>query len=107
LFGGLTSFVKLTLIMANVIAAIAVYVLGGMAEAAHQAHAFSVYRELQEQHVLAERPDYDVKKRLATIADGGGYYLVLSRFGAVGFLVNATAVAFLWRRQKSRGQISK
>jgi hypothetical protein len=92
--------VKLTLIIANVLAAVALYVLGGMAVAAHRTHAFSTYRELQEQHVLVERPDYDVEKRLVTIADGGGYYLFLSRLGVTVCLANAVAIGFLCRRPK-------
>ena len=41
--------------------------------AAHRTHAYSVCRELQEQRVLVERPDYDVQRRLRTIAAGGSY----------------------------------
>ena len=91
---------KITLIIANVLAAVALYVLGGMAVAAHRTHAFSVYRELQTQHVLVERPDYDVEKRLTTIADSGGYYLILSRLGVTVCLANAVAIGFVCRRQK-------
>ena len=98
--GVITLLVKLTLIIANVVAAVALYVLGGMAVAAHRTHAFSTYRELQERHVLVERPDYDVEKRLVTIADGGGYYLFLSRLGVTVCLANAVAIGFLCRRQK-------
>jgi hypothetical protein len=92
--------VKITLIIANVVAAVALYFLGHFAVAAHRAHAFSVYEELKSQHVLAERPDYDVEKRLATIANGGGYYLDLSRIGITVCLANAAAIGFLCRRPK-------
>jgi hypothetical protein len=96
-----TSLVKLTLIIANVVAAIVLYILGGMAVAAHRTYAFSVYRELQTQHVLVERPDYDIEKRLDTIADAGGYYLILSRLGVVVCLANAVAIGFIARRSKA------
>ena len=92
---------KITLIIANVMAAVAMYVLGCMAVAAHRTHAFSTYRELQIQHVLVERPDYDVEKRLVTIADGGRYYLFLSRLGITVCLANAVAIGFVGRRPKS------
>ena len=91
---------KLTFIITNLAAAIALYVLGGMAVAAHRTHAFSVYRELQTQHVLVERPDYDVEKRLTTIADSGGYYLIVSRLGMAVCLANAAAIGFICRRPK-------
>jgi hypothetical protein len=93
--------VKLTLIIANVVVAIALYILGGMAVAAHRAHTLSVYEELKSQHVLVERPDYEVKKRLVTIADAGGYYLILSRLGVAVCLVNAAAIGFIGRRPKA------
>jgi hypothetical protein len=66
---------KWLLIVANLAGAGALYFLGNFAVAAHRTHAYSVYHELQTQHVLNERPDYDVEKRLRTIADGGIYSL--------------------------------
>ena len=92
---------KLTLIIANLVAAIALYILGGMAVAAHRTHAYSVYEELKSQHVLVERPEYDIEKRLVTIADAGGYYLILSRLGVVVCLANAAAIGFIGRRPKA------
>ena len=91
---------KIALIIVNVLAAVALYILGDFAIAAHRTHALSVYYELKSQHVLAERPDYDIEKRLTTIADGGGYYLILSRLGVTVCLVNAAAIGFLWRKPK-------
>jgi hypothetical protein len=81
--------VKWTLIIANLVAAVALLLLGSMAVSAHRTHAFSVYRELQLQHVLAERPDYDVQQRLRTIAAGGSYSLWLAYIGATACLANA------------------
>ena len=91
---------KIALIIANILAAVALYVLGDFAVAAHRTHAFSVYQELKSQRVLAERPDYDIEKRLVTIADSGGYYLILSRVGAAVCLANAVAIGFVCRRSK-------
>jgi hypothetical protein len=98
--GVITPLVKITLIIANVLAAVALYILGDFAVAAHRTHAFSVYQELKSQHVLAERPDYDVEKRLVTIADSGGYYLILSRVGVAVCLANAVAIGFVSRRPR-------
>ena len=92
---------KLTLIIANVVAAIALFVLGDFAVAAHRTHALSVYEELKSRQVLIERPDYDIEKRLTTIANGGGYYLILSLLGVAICLANATAIGFFWRSKQS------
>ena len=89
---------KWTLIIANVVAAVALVVLGSMAVAAHRTHAYSVYRELQEQRVLVERPDYDVQRRLRTIAAGGSYSSTIAWLGAGACLVNAAAIGFCFRR---------
>jgi hypothetical protein len=91
---------KLALVILNVVAAVALVFLGNLAVAAHRTHAYSVYRELQEQHVLAERPDYNVEKRLRTIAAGGTYSSSIAYLGAGACLANAVAFAFLWRRQQ-------
>ena len=89
---------KWTLIIANVLAAVIFVILGSMAVAAHRAHAHSVYRELQEQRVLAERPDYDVERRLRTVAAGGSYSSSLAYLGAGACLANAIAIGFWFRR---------
>ena len=80
---------KRLLIIANVAAAVALFFLGNFAVAAHRTHAFSLYRELHEQHVLNERPDYDVEKRLRTIADGGMYSLWIAEIASGLCLANA------------------
>ncbi len=80
------------------VAAVALVVLGSMAVAAHRTHAYSVYRELQEQRVLVERPDYDVQRRLRTIAAGGTYSSAIAWLGAGVCLVNAAAIGLYVRR---------
>jgi hypothetical protein len=96
-----STLVKSTLIISNVIAAAVLVVLGNMAVAAHRTQAYSVYRELQEQHVLVERPDYDVQQRLRTIAAGGSYYSTIAWLGAGACLVNAVAIGFCFRKKLS------
>jgi hypothetical protein len=88
---------KWTLVIFNVIAAVALVALGGFAVAAHRTSAYSVYRELQEQHVLAERADYDVRKRLQTVAAGGEYSRIVAWAGAGICVANAVAIGLLWR----------
>jgi hypothetical protein len=87
--------------VANLIAAITLFFLGIVAVAAHRAHASSVYEELKIQHVLAERPDYDVEKRLRTIADGGVYSLWIAEIAAGICLANAVAIG-IWFKQMRR-----
>ena len=94
---------KLTLVILNVIASIGLVFLGSFAVAAHRTHAYSVYRELQEQHVLVERADYDVERRLRSIAGGGTYCSTIAWMGAGICLANAGAIGFLCRRQKHDG----
>jgi hypothetical protein len=98
LFVILAHRVKWTLVILNVIAAVGLVFVGGYAVAAHRTHAYSVYRELQEQRVLVERADYDVERRLRTIAAGGTYSSTIASIGAVICLANAAAIALLWRR---------
>ena len=93
---------KWFLIIANVVAAAALYFLGNFAVAAHHTHAYSVYQELKMQHVLAERPDYDIEKRLRTIADGGKYSLWIAEVGSGICLVNAISIGILFRRKTNR-----
>jgi hypothetical protein len=93
---------KRFLIIANVAAAAALYFLGNVAVAAHRTHAYSVYQELKMQHVLAERPDYDVEKRLRTIADGGMYSLWIAEIGSGICLVNAILIGVLFREKINR-----
>jgi hypothetical protein len=91
---------KWLLIIANLAGAAALYSLGNLAVAAHQTHAFSVYVELKQQHVLAERPDYDVEKRIRTIADGGRYSLWIADLGSVICVVNAISIGIFFKKPK-------
>jgi hypothetical protein len=90
---------KWLLIIANVAAAVALCFLGNFAGAAHQAHAYSVYQELRSRNVLVERPDYNIEKRLSTIADGGAYSLWIAEIGAGICFVNAISIGILFRRK--------
>jgi hypothetical protein len=92
--------VRWALIILNLIAAIALLFLGGFAATAHRTHAFSVYRELQLQHVLVERPDYDVQHRLETIAADGSYSLWLAYIGAAACTANALLIASCFKTRK-------
>lgn len=93
---------KWFIIGVNVLAAIAIVSLNAMAVAAHQTHAYSVYRELQERRVLVEHADYDVAARLRTIAAGGEYYSYLAHLGAFVCVINSIAVGFLCKRQPNK-----
>ena len=74
--------------------------LGSLVVAAHRTHAYSVYHELQEQRVLVERPDYDIQRRLRTIAAGGSYSSAIAWLGAGACFANAVAIGFLFKRSK-------
>jgi ABC-type spermidine/putrescine transport system permease subunit I len=92
---------KWVIVIFNVVAAGMLILLGSFAVVAHQTHAYSVYKELQAQHVLVERPDYDVEKRLRTIAAGGTYSSSIASVAAGVCLVNAIMIGFLWRRSST------
>jgi hypothetical protein len=92
---------KWVLVIFNVAAAGTLILLSSFAVAAHQTHAYSVYKELQAQHVLVERSDYDVEKRLRTIAAGGTYSSSIASVAAGVCLVNAIMIGFLWRRSST------
>jgi hypothetical protein len=89
---------KWLLIIANLAAALGLFLLGNLAVAAHRTHAFSVYEELKIQHVLVERSDYDVEQRLRTIADGGAYSLWIAEIGSVICLGNAISVGIFFKK---------
>jgi len=91
---------KWTLVILNVLAAAVLVFLGVLAVAAHRTHALSVYTELKQQHLLAERPDYDIERRLSTIADGGSYSSSIADLAAAACLANAAAIGILWKRPK-------
>jgi hypothetical protein len=89
---------KWALVILNVVGTVALVFLGGLAVAAHRTHAFSVYSELKTQNVLVERPDYDIERRLRTIAGGGTYSSYIANLGAAACLANAVAIGFFWRK---------
>ena len=91
---------KWTLIIGNVAAAIGLIVLGEMGAAAHRAHAYSTYRELEFNGVLIERPDFNVQEKLAGIAAGGTYPQLVGRWGAAACIANAVAAA-CWPKTRS------
>lgn len=84
---------KWTLIIGNIIAAVGLVAMGKMGSAAHRAHAYSVYRELQMEGVLPERPSDDISQKLESIGAGGSYSQWIGRCGAAVCIANAIAVA--------------
>jgi len=94
------TLMRWVLISVNMLMALAFFFLGSAGVAAHRSHAYSVYRELQDQHVLVERADYDVEARLENIAAGGGYSLFLSRLAAGACAANAIAIAIFFRKPR-------
>ena len=91
---------KLTLVIGNLVAPVLLFFLGCFAVAAHRTHGYSVYKELQANHVLVERGNYDVAHRIETVADGGKYSLWIAEIGSAFFVMNAAAVAFLFKETK-------
>ena len=89
---------KWTLITANLFTALALLFLGSIAVSAHRTHSYSVYLELQREHILAERPDYDVQRRLRTIAVGGSYSMWIAYTGAGACLANALIIARCFKK---------
>jgi hypothetical protein len=89
-----------TMLILNILAAVAFLVLAGFATAAHRTHAYSTYRELEINHALVTKPTYpdgkplDVEARLRGIAAGGGYYSVLAYCGAGACLINGFVFFF-------------
>ncbi|MEK7413987.1 MAG: hypothetical protein AAB263_11790 [Planctomycetota bacterium] len=83
-----------TMLILNILAAVAFLLLSSLATAAQHAHAYSTFRELEMNHVLVEKPTYtdgeplNVEARLRTIGAGGDYYSVLGYLGAGACLLN-------------------
>jgi hypothetical protein len=89
---------KWVLVLVNVAAAIGLIILAQVAVAAHQAHAYSTYHELQVQGVLREREGDDIAVKLQQIAAGGSYSTWIAFAGAGACLINAAAIAALVRK---------
>jgi hypothetical protein len=91
-----------TMLVLNIIGAIAFMMLAGLATVAHRTHAYSTYRELEVNGALVAKPTYkngealDVEARLRKIG-GGGYYSVFGYSGAAACLINGV-VLFFWPR---------
>src|SRR5688572_10130690 len=85
-----------TILIMNLLAAVALQFLAGYAKAAHRTHAYSVYRELVSNRAIVERPTkangepLDVEARLRTIG-AGGYYSVLALIGSAACVVSGVA----------------
>ena len=89
-----------TILILNILAALAFVFLAGAATAAHRTHAYSMYRELEIHHAIVEKPKYtsgeplDVEARLRAIGGGGRYYSLLGYLGAGACLLNGFVFFF-------------
>ena len=94
-----------TILILNLLAAVALQFLAAYATAAHRTHAFSVYRELVSNHALVDKPTYtngeplDVEARLRTIGSGG-YYSMLAHIGSAACLL--TGIVFFFSHTPRR-----
>ena len=94
------------IIILNVFAAIGLIFLSHTAIAAHRAHAFSVYCDLESNHALVQKPTnpdgkpIDVLAHLRSIAAGGSYYSMLGYLGAGACLLNG--LSWFFSRSDSR-----
>jgi hypothetical protein len=83
-----------TMLIVNVLAAGAFVFVGATLTRFHRAHAYSMYRELEYNRALVEKPTYtdgkplDVEARLRAIGGGGQYYSFLGYLGAGACLLN-------------------
>ena len=88
-----------TMLILNILGAVAFVFLAAAATNAHRTHAYSTYRELEINHALIVKPTYtngeplDVEARLRTIG-GGGYYSMLGYLGATACLLNGLVFFF-------------
>ena len=89
-----------TILILNLLAAVALQFIAAYATAVHRTHAFSVYRELVSNHALVDKPTYtsgetmDVEARLRTIGSGG-YYSTLAHIGSATCLLTGIVFFFL------------
>ena len=88
-----------SVLILNILAAVAFIFLSGLAIVAHRTHAYSTYKELEINHVLVEKPNYtdgkpmDVQERMGGIATGG-YYSIFGYGGAAVCLLNGLVFFF-------------
>jgi hypothetical protein len=91
-----------TILIMNLLAAVALHFLASYAEVAHRTHAYSVYRELVNNRALVERPTkangepFDVEARLRTIG-AGGYYSLLALIGSAACIISGIVFFFSHR----------
>jgi len=94
-----------TLLILNLLAAVALVYLTCAAISAHRAHAYSTYHGLVINHALVDQPTFtdgkpmDVERALCGIAASGGYYSVLGCLGAGACVLNGLFFFFLSPRR--------
>ena len=95
-----------TMLILNLLAAVAFVFLAAFAASAHRTHAYSTYRELEINHALVAKPTYtngeplNVEVRLRSIGGGGYYYSVLAYLGAGACLLNGVVFFFSHRSHR-------
>lgn len=95
-----------TMLILNLLAAVGLMLLTGMAISAHRTHAFSTYRALVNNQVLVERPaftngqPFDVEAHLRGIAAGGSYYSVLGHCAAGACALNGFLFFFGYKAKR-------
>lgn len=99
-----------TILIVNVLAALALQILASLTETAQQNHASSVYRELLNSHAIVEQPIHtnaqpvDVGERLRSIA-ASGHSSTLTNIGSV-VCVFSGVIFFFYHRSRSRENIT-
>lgn len=89
------------LIIANLSAALLIWISTPSHIQARRALATATYEEFQKDGVLVERPSYDIKQKLRMLA-GGDEFMILGFHLAAGMcLFNASALSLvLWKTKK-------
>jgi hypothetical protein len=93
-----------SILILNLLAAVAFVVIASMFTAAHRTHAYSTYRELVHHRALMEKPTYtdgqpyDVERRIANLGNGGALSFV--GYLAAGACVLNGFVFFFSHQQK-------
>jgi hypothetical protein len=95
----LSRVMRWTILILNLIAVVVLQFLAAYATAAHRTHAYSVFRELEINHALVEKPTYtngermDVEARLRSIGSGG-YYSVLAHIASAACIITGLVFFF-------------